>query len=133
MAEEDSDVERVLRNASHWKALTEIYPNLLPRFDKAISQRHPEIAAALAALASKRAHEFDPFQGHFAFTPMEDRLARHLMGGGSTKDYAAAHGLSANTVRNQLQAIYEKTGVNRQAALVSLLYEAAGRPPSGAG
>ena len=46
---------------------------------------------------------------------------------------AAEHGLSANTVRNQLQAIYDKTGVNRQAALVSLLFEAAGRPRPAAG
>ena len=129
----DEDVLKLIGASPHWRAMSEIYPNLMSRFGQAISDADPDLRAALEAVARQQAAEIDPFDGHFSFTPMESRLARHLMSGGSTRQYAAGHGLSANTVRNQLQAIYEKTGVNRQAALVSLLFEAVGRPRPAAG
>ena len=57
----------------------------------------------------------------FALTPAEVRLAGHLMNGSTIASYAKARDVSRNTVRNQLQAIYCKTGTHRQAELVSLL------------
>jgi len=57
----------------------------------------------------------------FALTPAEIRLAAHLANGGTLANFAKARALSRNTVRNQLQAIYCKTGTHRQAELVGLL------------
>jgi DNA-binding CsgD family transcriptional regulator len=57
----------------------------------------------------------------FGFTPAEIRLAMALFAGASLHEAAAASGVSVNTVRVHLARIFEKTGVNRQGALLSLL------------
>lgn len=57
----------------------------------------------------------------YGLTPAEVRLAAHLVRGGTVSGYAKANGLSRNTVRNQLQSAYCKTGTHRQAELVALL------------
>ena len=57
----------------------------------------------------------------FSLTPAEIRLAAHIVNGGTLASFAKARALSRNTVRNQLQAIYCKTGTHRQAELVGLL------------
>ena len=57
----------------------------------------------------------------FGLTPAEVRLALALCGGDSLRDVAIRSGISFNTVRNQLNAIFEKVGVNRQSELVRSL------------
>ncbi|MGE0310384.1 MAG: helix-turn-helix transcriptional regulator [Lautropia sp.] len=57
----------------------------------------------------------------FALTPAEARLALGLATGSSPADYALAHRVSVNTVRAQLQAIYQKLGVKRQGAVIAML------------
>ncbi|UPG72031.1 helix-turn-helix transcriptional regulator [Roseomonas gilardii subsp. gilardii] len=57
----------------------------------------------------------------FGLTPAQSRLARLLMQGHSLPQAAAATGLSRETLRTQLRAIFEKTGTGRQAELVALL------------
>lgn len=57
----------------------------------------------------------------YDLTASEALLALHIAEGGDTGGYAAARGISRNTVRNQLQAVFEKTGTRRQAELVRLL------------
>jgi DNA-binding CsgD family transcriptional regulator len=61
------------------------------------------------------------FADRFGLTEREARVAMHLAGGGSIADYALRYGVSEQTVRSQLKAIFAKTGVNRQSALVGLL------------
>ena len=56
----------------------------------------------------------------FGLTPAQIRLARLLMQGHSLPQAAAATGLSRETLRTQLRAIFEKTGTGRQAELVAL-------------
>lgn len=57
----------------------------------------------------------------FGFTPAEAALAM-LMANGCTLDEAAeALGISRNTVRTHLRAVFAKTGVTRQPQLVSLI------------
>jgi DNA-binding CsgD family transcriptional regulator len=69
-----------------------------------------------------RAAEIESARGKaHGLTPAEIRLAAHLVRGGTVSGYAKAHGLSRNTVRNQLQSAYCKTGTHRQAELVALL------------
>ncbi|KJZ20923.1 LuxR family transcriptional regulator [Loktanella sp. S4079] len=48
-------------------------------------------------------------------------LAQRIVGGDSLPDAAHALGVSVNTLRTQLTRIYDKTGVNSQAALVRAL------------
>lgn len=57
----------------------------------------------------------------FGFTPAEIRLAMALFDGASLHEVAAASGVSVNTVRVHLARIFDKTGVNRQGALLRLL------------
>lgn len=60
-------------------------------------------------------------QGLFDLTPAEARIARALGGGMTIGQIAATTGASAATVRNQVQAVFGKTGMHRQAELVGLL------------
>lgn len=59
-------------------------------------------------------------QAH-GLTAAEAQLALHIAGGGSVRSHAAARGLSRTTVRNQLQSVFDKTGVHRQPELVRML------------
>jgi DNA-binding CsgD family transcriptional regulator/uncharacterized protein YhfF len=63
----------------------------------------------------------DLWSDAFQLTPAEVRLAIHLVSGATLKDYAEEFGVTYNTARAQLRAIFEKTDTHRQAELVSLL------------
>lgn len=60
-------------------------------------------------------------QGLFDLTPAEARVARGIALGKSVEGISLAHGTSRETVRKQLAAVLGKTGLARQAELVSLL------------
>jgi DNA-binding CsgD family transcriptional regulator len=57
------------------------------------------------------------------FTAAEARLANALLDGQSLTDFSERVGVSINTARKQLAAIFAKTGTNRQAALVAWLLQ----------
>lgn len=81
-------------------------------------------AACAAVFISERCGGNAPWlrvAASYHLTPAETRLARGLVEGLSIKDLAERHGISVHTVRSQLRAIFEKTGVRRQAELVALL------------
>lgn len=54
-------------------------------------------------------------------TQREGEVARLLTAGHSHKEAARLLGVAPSTIRNQTQAIYEKTGVNNRAELASLV------------
>lgn len=54
-------------------------------------------------------------------TQREGEVAKLLAAGCSHKEAARMLGVAPSTVRNQTQAIYEKTGVNNRAELASLI------------
>jgi DNA-binding CsgD family transcriptional regulator len=60
----------------------------------------------------------------FGLTSAEGRLALALLDGASPREAAGELGLSYHTVRNQLQGVFEKTGVHRQTELIMLLMRA---------
>jgi DNA-binding CsgD family transcriptional regulator len=62
----------------------------------------------------------------FGLTHAERRLALALFEGSSLQQAAAKLCISVNTASVQLSRIFEKTGVNRQSALVALLARSAG-------
>jgi DNA-binding CsgD family transcriptional regulator len=60
-------------------------------------------------------------QGLFDLTPAEARVARAIARSETIEAIAKAFGVSEGTVRNQLKAIFAKTGVTRQIDLALLL------------
>jgi len=71
--------------------------------------RNPEIKYRLTT------KDFGPL---YELTGAESRLLGALLQGSSLKSYARSAQVTHNTARKQLQAIFEKTGFGRQAALV---------------
>ncbi|WP_309645434.1 alpha/beta fold hydrolase [Phenylobacterium sp.] len=57
----------------------------------------------------------------FGLTPAETRLAAKLKDGLTLKEAADDLSISVNTVRNQLRAVFDKMGLNRQSELVRAL------------
>ncbi len=86
------------------------------------------MAAVFLSRADEGARlERKALQDLFGLTPAEARLAIELAAGHALDDCAARFGVSMSTVRVQLQAVYQKLGVNRQAALTAMLQNL--RPP----
>lgn len=57
----------------------------------------------------------------FALTPAEARLAALLATGCSLEDAGDALGITRETARSRIKAIFQKTDTNRQGQLVALL------------
>lgn len=64
----------------------------------------------------------------FDLTPAECRVACHIAQGRTTKEIASQIGVQDDTVRKQLQAIYQKTATNRQVDLIRLLLNLPAHP-----
>jgi DNA-binding CsgD family transcriptional regulator/PAS domain-containing protein len=81
----------------------------------------------LVCISDPEAHSPPPIERlreMFGLTAAESRVALALFEGSSLRDVAEAAGVSIQTVRNQLVRIFEKTGANRQAALIGLMMRA---------
>jgi DNA-binding CsgD family transcriptional regulator len=61
-------------------------------------------------------------RGLYGLSGAEARLTRLLLGGSRIEDAAAFLGVTLNTARTHLKRIFEKTGTDRQADLVRLLF-----------
>jgi DNA-binding CsgD family transcriptional regulator len=57
----------------------------------------------------------------FGLSRAETRVATEVTDGKSTEDVALTLGISRETVRTQLKAVFSKTGARRQSELVALL------------
>jgi pimeloyl-ACP methyl ester carboxylesterase/DNA-binding CsgD family transcriptional regulator len=88
-------------------------------------QAEPGALALLAPAQGRDEGFWDGFREAFGLSPAETRLVTHLRGGASLKEAAKALNVSVNTVRNQLAAVFQKTGMNRQSDLVRALAEVA--------
>lgn len=58
---------------------------------------------------------------HFGLTPAEQRLVSQLLGGKTLRQAAEILGVKYSTVRSQLNSIFQKVGVRRQADLITRL------------
>jgi DNA-binding CsgD family transcriptional regulator len=63
----------------------------------------------------------DLLNGLFDLSPAEVRAANGILQGKTIEELAVAFGLSRETIRSQVKAVLAKTGMARQADLVSLL------------
>lgn len=90
-------------------------------------------ASALVVITSVAARTapapVELLQGLFDLTVAEARVARAIADGQTLADLAQASGVAISTIRTQLNAVFGKTGVSRQAELAKLLAHA--RPLSG--
>lgn len=59
----------------------------------------------------------------FELTPAEAKVAAQLARGLSAVEIATGRGVSTQTIRAQIRAVFEKTGINRQSDLIRLLVE----------
>jgi DNA-binding CsgD family transcriptional regulator len=104
------------------------------RLNKPIIARiHPIPAAArspffgaralmiLSSLAPRPPLSTNLLAGTFGLSPAEARLASILAGGIDLRTAAEELGVARDTARNQLKAIFAKTGAHRQSELVELL------------
>lgn len=64
----------------------------------------------------------------YHFTSAEIRLAERLVQGDTVAEIAQRNGVSVNTVKTQLQCVFQKTGTSRQSDLVKLLLSVTARP-----
>jgi DNA-binding CsgD family transcriptional regulator len=75
----------------------------------------------ITRLGSSKTLPDDLLNGLFDLSPAEIRAANGLLQGKSIEDIATNFGLSRETIRTQVKAVFAKTRVNRQSDLVSLL------------
>jgi len=105
------------------------YPGGAGRFREIAAQAPEDISEAvahvIALLSRPETTDISDVAQFFDLTSAESRLAAWLMAGGNLADYASEVGIARNTARNQLQAIFQKVQVNRQAELVTVLLETA--------
>lgn len=104
-----------------------------PRFASAVAAEalmgHVDLAgrdlgALLIFAASGAADEtWDMLRQSFGLTEAESRLARTLAEGLTLQQAADELGVSVHTVRNQLRAVFDKIGVQRQSDLVRAVHE----------
>ncbi|HEY0437134.1 MAG TPA: hypothetical protein VGC92_10865 [Phenylobacterium sp.] len=106
-------------------AYSELYPSMGRRLTEAEQSANPEVRKRMrvlhAALERRETRQRDQLMSAYGLTPTEVRLALHLAEGGSVAGYAELFGVAVGTARSQLKSIFAKTGVNRQAALVSIV------------
>lgn len=85
----------------------------------------------VTAITAPEAPTQELLAGLFDLTPAEARVARALASGLPLDQVAAEFGLSVQTIRNQLAAVFHKTGTSRQVELLRLIAGSAPlrRPP----
>lgn len=78
-------------------------------------------AAALVVVRrpARMAEQRDAIERRWGLTPAESDIVMGLCHGRSLGEIAAVRGVSGETVRSQLRAVFSKMGVNRQAEVVA--------------
>lgn len=112
------------------KRFRKAYPGSDKRFREiekiAPDELKPILGHVLELMDVPEDDDYSELSQFFGFTGAEAKLALYLMAGGSLSAFAKENGISRNTARNQLQVVFQKTNVRRQAELVALLRDTAG-------
>lgn len=88
----------------------------------------PEVVALVVLRPRSETTPTDGLQTRYGLTKSEARLATALPNGGTLLEVAGRLGISYETARTQLRAVFTKTGVNRQSELVALVLKQAHSP-----
>lgn len=105
------------------------YKRLYPATPKRVVEIVGQVADSYAEMGIDLIFEVDEGESAradrlrttFGLTYAEAMIALHIGAGGNMRQFAEQRKLSRNTARNQLQQVFEKTDVRRQAELVKLL------------
>jgi DNA-binding CsgD family transcriptional regulator/PAS domain-containing protein len=81
----------------------------------------PAVAVFLSDPMAPRQATSDVLIALFGLTPAEARLAIRLVNGLSLDEAAISLGVSRNTAKSHLRAVFSKTGVTRQPQLIQLI------------
>lgn len=95
----------------------------LIRFDDSARRIFSEAETILIVIHEKDQPALEPslLTTLFDLTPTEARIASLLVRGHSVRSIANMQGVETNTIRMQLKSVFNKTGIHRQAQLVSFL------------
>jgi len=106
-------------------AYIELYPSVRSRLLDMEKTTDPDLRrkfdALRSAILSREADRRERLGREWGLTATEARLAIHLADGGTVGGYASVYGVAKGTVRTQLKAVFAKTGVNRQSALLRVV------------
>jgi DNA-binding CsgD family transcriptional regulator len=83
--------------------------------------RNPSVAIFISDPSRPREAQKHVLMELFGFTQSEARLALQLASGATLDEAAELSGISRNTVKSHLSAVFSKTGVTRQANLIQLM------------
>jgi DNA-binding CsgD family transcriptional regulator/PAS domain-containing protein len=92
----------------------------LPVSDRS-GERSPAVAVFISDPSSTRKAPSDVLAALFGLTPAESRLAIKLVNGLSLDEASTSLGVSRNTAKSHLSAVFAKTGVGRQTQLIQLI------------
>lgn len=84
-------------------------------------EQAPRVAVYISTPEALSTEQQEILQQLFDFTPSEARLAISLANGMNLDEIAHALSVTRNTLRTHLRGAFQKTGVNQQSALVSLV------------
>lgn len=84
-------------------------------------RKWPKALVIVDSLATSDDEVSETLSRLFGLTPAENRVAQSLLAGNTVIETASKHSVSVRTVRNQLGAIFHKTGTRTQAELIRLL------------
>ena len=86
-----------------------------------LEERMPCAVVCVMERLPRRVPDQRELTSRFGLTAAETALSEALLSGMTLKQFAQARGVSIHTVRAQLGAVFEKTGVSQQSQLVALL------------
>lgn len=113
----------IIENADNSQSLNVLVTPISPRQRTILGAEGSRANVVLFISTTGQQHDLplNILKDLYGLTQAEAQLAANLANGDSLETYAEKQGVSKNTVRNQLKACFQKTGVNRQAELVNLL------------
>ena len=97
----------------------------LPMSMRAPTGPQARVVVFVDDLSSKRSTDDELLGTLYGLSPAECRVARALLTGDQPKLIADRFGVSENTIRTQIKAVYAKTGTRRMAVLIKLLSQLA--------
>jgi DNA-binding CsgD family transcriptional regulator len=86
----------------------------------------PKPSALIRLIELDRPRQLCSYSQLFDFSPRQTDIAAALLEGHSIESMSATLGISRNTARNHLQALFRKTRTNRQSDLIRVLARLAG-------
>ncbi len=93
----------------------------LPPVEASDGSRNPSAAVFISDPQQPRQAPSDVLIELFGFTPAESKLALRLVNGLTLDEASEALGISRNTAKSHLSAVFSKTGVARQTQLIQLI------------